>query len=81
MNKININLRNLAEENLEKYFKVIIVYSESLNPEELLLKDCKKLMRNIVSGFLKGQRILELSMHEKIVSIEEDINMSILKRG
>jgi hypothetical protein len=77
-NNIAINLKNRAMEDLKKEFKVVIVCDESVSQEELTLKDYKKLMKNIVSGSLTGQRILELSMHEKIVSIEEDIDACIL---
>lgn len=76
--KIEINLKNRAMKDPKKEFKVVIVCDENVEPKELSLKGYKKLMNNIVSGKLTGQNILKLSMHEKIVSIEEDIDTYIL---
>ncbi|MCG8373462.1 MAG: hypothetical protein MI700_08025 [Balneolales bacterium] len=77
-NKIETNLKISAEKSPKKEFKVLIVCNEDMRTEELALRDFSKPMKNIVSGFLTGKRILELSMHEKIVSIEEDIDVSSL---
>lgn len=77
VDKIEVNLKKRATEHLKKEFKVLIVCDESIS-EELSLKGYNKLMKNIVSGSLTGQQILELSLHEKIVSIEEDFKVYIL---
>jgi len=77
MSKIEKTLENEIHRNPEKTYQVLIVTEEGIDVHQLDFKPSGKLMDNIFSAELKGSKIMDLSKHKSIQSIEQDEEMSI----